>query len=63
MWRVWVRGGGCIGSWWGRRREREHWGYVVAVGWFLLGWISWRRDVGIWNGLAWPRIETVGGRF
>jgi len=21
MWRVWVRTGGCIGSWWGNRRE------------------------------------------
>ena len=23
MWRVWVRRGGCIGSWWGNRRERK----------------------------------------
>jgi len=22
MWHVWVRRGGCIGSWWGNRRER-----------------------------------------
>ena len=22
MWRVWVKRGGCIGSWWGNRRER-----------------------------------------
>ena len=21
------------------------------------------RDVGIWTGLGWPRIETVGGRL
>ena len=27
MWRVWVRRGGCLGSWWGRR-ERDHWGDV-----------------------------------
>ena len=24
--------------------------------------ISRRWDVGIWTGLGWPRIETVGGR-
>ena len=26
MWRVWARRGGRIGSWWGNRRERDHWG-------------------------------------
>jgi hypothetical protein len=26
-------------------------------------WISRRWDVGIWTGLGWPRIETVGGRL
>ena len=25
-WRVWVRRGGRIGSWWGNRTERDHWG-------------------------------------
>jgi len=24
IWRVWVRRGRCIGSWWGNRRERDH---------------------------------------
>ena len=28
-----------------------------------LGRISRRWDVGIWTGLRWPRIETVGGRL
>ena len=28
-----------------------------------LRWISRRWDVGIWTGLGWPRIETVGGRL
>ena len=32
-------------------------------GWIILGWISRRWDVGIWTGLGWPRIETVGGRL
>ena len=30
-------------------------------GWIILGWVSRRWDVGIWTGLGWPRIETVGG--
>ena len=32
-------------------------------GWIILGWISRRWVVGIWTGLGWPRIETVGGRL
>jgi len=49
---------GCIGSWWGNRRERNHWGYLGVDGWIILGWISRRWDVGIWTGLGWARIET-----
>jgi len=51
---------GCIGSWWGNRREEDHWGDLGVDGW-ILGWISRRWDVGIWTGLGWPRIETGGG--
>jgi len=35
-------------------RPRRRW-------WIILGWISRRRDVGIWTGLGWPRIGTGDG--
>jgi len=54
MWRVWVRRGGCRGSWWGNRREGDHWGDLGVDGWIMLGWISRRWDVGIWTGLGGP---------
>jgi len=52
-----------IASWWGNRREGDNWGDLGVDGWIILGWISRRCDVGIWTGLDWPRLETVGGRL
>jgi len=54
---------GCIGSCWGNRRERDHWGDLGLDGWIILGRISERWDVCIWTGLGWTRIETGGGRL
>jgi len=54
---------GVLGSWWGNRRERDHWGDLGVDGWIILGRISRRWDVGMWTGLGWPRIGTVGGRL
>ena len=62
-WRVCIRRGGCIGSWWGNRRERGYWGDLGVDGWIILGWISRRWDVGMWTGLGWPRIGIDGGRL
>ena len=47
----------------GKPEGRNHWGDLGVDGWKILGWISRRWDVGIWTGLGWPRIETVGGRL
>ena len=54
---------GCIVSWWGNRREGDHWEDLGVAGWIILGLISRRWDVGIWTGLGWPGIERVGGRL
>ena len=53
----------CIGSWWGNRREGDHWGDIGVDGWIILGWICRRWDVGMCTGLGWHRIETGGGRL
>ena len=63
QWRVWVRRGEYIGSWWGNQRERDQWGDLGVDGWTILRWISRRWDVVMWTGLSWPRIETGGGRL
>jgi len=54
---------GCIGSWWGNRREGDHWGDLGVDGWIILGWIYRSWDVCIWTGLGWHRIETGGERL
>ena len=45
----------------GKPEGRSHWGDLGIDGWIILGWISRKWDVGIWTGLGWPRIGTVGG--
>ena len=46
---------GCIGSWWGNRREGVHWGDLGVDGWIILERISRRWDVCIRTGLAQDR--------
>ena len=54
---------GCIESWWGNRREGDHWGDLGVDGRTIFERISRRWDVGVWTGLGWPRIETGDGRL
>ena len=49
---------GCIGSWWGNRREGDHWGDLGVDGWIILerilvGKPERRRPLGI------PRLRRV----
>ena len=54
---------GFAGSWWGNRREVDHWGDLGVDGWIILGLISRKWGVCMWTGLGWPRIKTFGGRL
>ena len=36
---------GCIGSWWGDRREEDHREDLGVDGWIILGWICGERRV------------------
>jgi len=60
---VYVRRGGCIGSWWGNRKEGDRLGDLGLDGWIILAWMSRRWGAGIWTGLGWTRIETGGRRL
>jgi len=58
MWRVWVRRWWCIGSWWGNRREGDHWGGLGVdnirmdlqeMGCGYKDWIGLVQDRGRWR--------------
>jgi hypothetical protein len=49
--------------WWKNVREGDHWGDPGVEGRILLRWMFRKWDVGVWTGLSWLRIETVGGHL
>jgi hypothetical protein len=56
-------GGGLQRVWWGKLRERGHWGDPEIDGGVILRGIfrKWERFVG--TGWSWPRIGTGGGHL
>jgi hypothetical protein len=48
------------GFWWGNLREGDRWGDPDVDGRIILRRIFGKWDVGVWSGLGWLRIGTVG---
>jgi hypothetical protein len=57
------RGKACIGFWWRKVSEADHWGDPRVSGRIILRWILRKWDVGVWTGWGWLRIETGGGHL
>ena len=57
MWRVWRRGEGYTGLWWGNLRESDHWGDPDVDGRLILRWNfrKWEGGFGDWMELAQDR--------
>src|SRR5215475_5289460 len=63
MWRVWGRREGCIGCWWGNRREKGHCGDPDVGGRIILRWIFRKLEGVVGTGWSWLRIRTGGGHL
>jgi hypothetical protein len=53
----------CTGFWWENLRKRDHLVDPYVDGRIILRRIFRKRDVGVWTGLSWFRIETGGGHL
>jgi hypothetical protein len=50
----------CTGYWWRNLKKRDHWEDSGVGGRITLRSIFKKWDVGIWTGLSWLRLMTVG---
>jgi hypothetical protein len=57
------RGEACTGFWWKNMEERDHWGDPGEDGRIILRRIFRKRNMGVWTGLSWLRVETGGGHL
>jgi hypothetical protein len=57
------RGVVCIGVWWEILREIYHWGDPGVDGKIILRRIFKKKELGVWTGLSWLRIEKVSGQL
>ena len=57
---IWGRGEVYTGFWWGNLRARDHLEDAGIDGRIILRCIFSKWDSGIWTGLMWFRIVTVG---
>jgi len=63
MWRIWGRGEGCTGFWWGDLRGKGQWGDPDEDGRIILRWMFRKLERVVGTGWSWLRIGTGGGHL
>jgi hypothetical protein len=61
MWHAWARREKCTRFWWESLREGDHLEDQGIGGKMGSEWILGRLAWGVWTGIDWLRIGTVGG--
>jgi hypothetical protein len=61
MWHAWERGETCTGLWWESPKENDHFEDQGVDGRMGSKRTLGRLVVGVWSGITWLRIGTVGG--
>jgi hypothetical protein len=61
MWHAWERGETCTGFWREIHKEKDHLKDQGVDGRMGSKWTLRRLVGGVWSGITWLRIGTVGG--